>query len=147
MLILRGAPACSDFRLRKLSDGVSADLARPVDIYAEFMHFAELEQALETEERRVLDRLLTYGPRLSGNEPAGALVLVTPRPGTISPWSSKATDIAQNCGLSKIRRIERGVAYYLETPGPDLSRDELTAVSASLSARAILRSVMLISPF
>lgn len=135
MLILRGAPAYSEFRLRKLSERLSAALDRPVDIYAEFMHFAQLEQGLEEDERRILDRLLTYGPKLSGHDPAGHLVLATPRPGTISPWSSKATDIAHNCGLHKIHRIERGVAYYLETADSALSRDALTAAADVLHDR------------
>ena len=50
---------------------------------------------------------------------------MTPRPGTISPWSSKATDIAHNCGLHKVRRLERGMAYYLETGAEALSNGEL----------------------
>ena len=45
--------------------------------------------------------------------PAGILLLVVPRFGTISPWSSKATDIARHCGLDAVRRLERGIAYRL----------------------------------
>jgi phosphoribosylformylglycinamidine synthase len=135
MLILRGAPAYSEFRLRKLADSLSATLGRPVGVYAEITHFAQLEQTLEAAERAVLDRLLTYGPRLSGHEPAGSLVLATPRPGTISPWSSKATDIARNCGLGKIRRIERGIAHYLDAGPEVLSRDELAQASRDLHDR------------
>ncbi len=135
MLILRGAPAYSEFRLRKLAESLTAALGRPIDVYAEFMHFAQLEQTLEEQERSVLDRLLTYGPRLSEHEPSGTLVLTTPRPGTISPWSSKATDIAHNCGLHKVGRIERGIAYYLETEGAGLARDDLTAATQGLHDR------------
>ncbi len=57
------------------------------------------------------DRLLSYGPRDEGGDHAGELLLVVPRPGTISPWASKATDIAHNCGLPAVERIERGIAY------------------------------------
>ena len=115
MLVLRGAPALSDFRLRKLERRLVAATGRELQLYAEFRHFVELEQALEEGEVAILERLLRYGPRLISHEPAGEFLLVVPRAGTISPWSSKATDIAHNCGLTKIRRIERGTAYWLAT--------------------------------
>ena len=56
---------------------------------------------------------LTYGPTIEEHQPQGLFLLVTPRPGTISPWSSKSTDIAHNCGLAKVVRLERGIAYYI----------------------------------
>src|SRR2546430_73493 len=67
-------------------------------------------------DRRVLERLLTYGPRPTLPELVremleGHRLLVVPRLGTISPWSSKATDIARICGLARVRRIERGIWY------------------------------------
>jgi len=62
---------------------------------------------------------LRYGPSLPEHEPAGRLLLVVPRPGTISPWSSKATDIARNSGLIAVRRLERGTAFYLTGDGQD----------------------------
>lgn len=115
MEILRGAPALSDFRVTKLIDEC-ANLALPVTgIYAEFTHFADLSAALSQDEQVKLDKLLTYGPTIAEHEPKGLLLLVTPRPGTISPWSSKATDIAKNCGLSQVKRLERGIAYYIES--------------------------------
>jgi len=86
---------------------------------AEFWHFAECEPALKAEERTLLDRLLAYG------EPApaakGTLYLVVPRLGTLSPWSSKASDIAHNCGLAAVRRIERGTAYTIESTKPGIA--------------------------
>ncbi|HBO94574.1 MAG TPA: phosphoribosylformylglycinamidine synthase, partial [Gammaproteobacteria bacterium] len=78
------------------------------------MHFAEVSEPLTDSESRVLETLLQYGPAVATQEPVGELILVVPRPGTISPWSSKATDIAHNCGLDKVQRLERGVAYYLQ---------------------------------
>ncbi len=125
MLVLRGAPALSDFRLRKLERRLVAATGRELQLYAEFRHFVELEQALEEGEVAILERLLRYGPRLISHEPAGELLLVVPRAGTISPWSSKATDIAHNCGLAKIRRIERGIAYWLATR-PEETHDKVT---------------------
>ncbi|WP_456376672.1 phosphoribosylformylglycinamidine synthase [Thiolapillus sp.] len=114
MLKLRGAPACSDFRLEKLNIRLTENLGKPVSVYAEFIHLIELSEELSESRRIVLDQILRYGPALASHEPAGSLVLVVPRPGTISPWSSKATDIAHVCGLQAVERIERGVAYYLE---------------------------------
>ncbi len=81
----------------------------------EFMHFADLSSELSAEQQTILSKLLTYGPTIVSHTPEGLLLLVTPRPGTISPWSSKATDIAKNCGLSQVKRLERGVAYYVQT--------------------------------
>ncbi|HDK37433.1 MAG TPA: phosphoribosylformylglycinamidine synthase, partial [Thiolapillus brandeum] len=114
MLKLRGAPALSDFRLEKLNTRLIESLGKPVSVYAEFIHLAELSEELTESESAVLDRILRYGPALASHDPVGSLLLVVPRPGTISPWSSKATDIAHVCGLQSIERIERGVVYYLE---------------------------------
>ncbi len=118
MEILRGAPALSDFRINKLLSQCK-QLNLPVsDIYAEFMHFADVTATLTEDELGKLLKLLTYGPSIEEHEPEGELLLVTPRPGTISPWSSKSTDIAHNCGLDKINRLERGIAYYITTSSP-----------------------------
>ncbi|MEA3275031.1 MAG: phosphoribosylformylglycinamidine synthase [Pseudomonadota bacterium] len=135
MLVLRGAPALSDFRLRKLEQRLQAETGRALHVYAELMHFAELDQALSADERSVLERLLRYGPDLPEHEPEGDLLLVVPRPGTISPWSSKSTDIAHNCGLTKIRRLERGAAYYLHTETGALDAEVLTLSAAALHDR------------
>jgi phosphoribosylformylglycinamidine synthase len=135
MLELRGAPALSQFRLGKLEQRVSDELGRQVEIYAEYVHFADIEQALGSDEQVVLERLLRYGPHLEAREPQGQLVLVVPRPGTVSPWSSKATDIAHNCGLHKIARLERGLGYHLLSPGEALSDRELTRVANLLHDR------------
>ncbi len=113
MLILRGSPALSPFRTEKLLQRIRERVPEVERLYAEFVHFAELEQPLTEAEQAVLGHLLSYGPALPAEEPAGRLLLVTPRLGTISPWSSKATDIAHNCGLSRVRRIERGTAFHV----------------------------------
>jgi len=115
MLILRGAPALSEFRIQKFIDQCAKAALPVTSLYAEFVHFADLTSELSTEQQGVLDKLLTYGPTITSHQPSGTLLLVTPRPGTISPWSSKATDIAHNCGLSQIKRLERGLAYYVDT--------------------------------
>jgi phosphoribosylformylglycinamidine synthase len=132
MLVLRGAPAHTESRLRKLEQRLLVATGRVFRIYAEYMHFADLEQVLLSEEQRVLKSLLSYGPHLPEQEPEGSLVLVVPRPGTISPWSSKATDIAHNCGLRKVRRLERGTAYYIAGKSFDVEDGLRRAAAATL---------------
>ncbi len=126
MLRFRGSPALSTFRLEKLLAGLRRQIPAIDAVDAEFVHFVDLLEPLTEVELSILDRLLTYGPqarRLDGGNPT---LLVIPRPGTISPWSSKATDIAHNCGLQRIRRIERGIAYYLSA-GAVLDSGQLSA--------------------
>ncbi|EEY39177.1 phosphoribosylformylglycinamidine synthase [Vibrio mimicus MB451] len=98
------------------------------------MHFADLKAELNPQELEKLEKLLTYGPTIQEHEPQGLLLLVTPRPGTISPWSSKATDIAHNCGLRSIKRLERGTAYYVETETP-LTEAQVVTLKALLHDR------------
>lgn len=134
MLILRGAPALSEFRIQKFIDQC-AKAALPVTaIYAEFVHFADIVGELTAQQQTVLDKLLTYGPTITSHQPTGTLLLVTPRPGTISPWSSKATDIAHNCGLNQIKRLERGLAYYVDSSRA-LTADEHQQLAALLHDR------------
>ncbi|WP_404341167.1 phosphoribosylformylglycinamidine synthase [Pseudoalteromonas mariniglutinosa] len=132
MLILRGAPALSDFRVQKILARCQQAQLPVTNVYAEYMHFTDLNADLSVDEQTKLEKLLTYGPTIQEHAPTGELVLVTPRPGTISPWASKATDIAHNCGLSQVHRIERGIAYYVEGT---LSKEQLVAVAALLHDR------------
>lgn len=133
MKTLRGAPALSEFRVNKLLNQCS-ELQLPVtDIYAEFTHFAHITEELNTEETEVLQQLLKYGPTIEEHEPVGQFLLVTPRPGTISPWSSKSTDIAHNCGLAKISRLERGIAYYIV--GDTLTAEQQVQLNNLISDR------------
>src|SRR5688572_14264233 len=115
MLTLRGSRALSQFRLQKLlADLVAAGL--PVKaVNAEFFHVVDLTGELTSDELGLLDQLLTYGPKSTAAAAVeGVTQVVAPRPGTISPWSSKATDIARICGLAKVRRIERVIAYTID---------------------------------
>ena len=122
MEILHGAPALSEFRIKKLLSSFAEKGLKISSIYAEYVHFANVRETLNDSEKEVLAKLLTYGPHITERELKGSLYLVVPRPGTISPWSSKATDIVHNCGISKIERLERGIAYYVE--GEDASKIE-----------------------
>ncbi|MBA1193257.1 phosphoribosylformylglycinamidine synthase [Pseudomonas entomophila] len=136
MLILRGAPALSAFRHGKLLEQLSQKVPAVSGLYAEFAHFAEVDGELTAEQQQVLGRLLEYGPSVPVQEPAGRLFLVVPRLGTISPWASKATDIAHNCGLDNVRRLERGIAYSV---AGDLSDAEVALVAAHLHDRMTQR--------
>ncbi|MCL6415877.1 phosphoribosylformylglycinamidine synthase [Aestuariirhabdus sp. Z084] len=134
MLELRGAPALSEFRANKLLGSLQTLVPSVSGVYAEYIHFADLAEELTVNEQQVLDRLLRYGPAIASHDPLGQLLLVVPRPGTISPWSSKASDIAHNCGLNSIRRIERGVAYYIEADDA-LSQTQLETLLPALHDR------------
>src|SRR5207248_3349849 len=100
LLKLRGARALSEFRLAKLVAQLQKVAPGVRSVASEHWHFVELRRPLAQSERGLLERLLGYG---AGKEPEPAHespeLVVVPRLGTISPWSSKATDIARNCGL------------------------------------------------
>ncbi len=119
LVTLRGRNALSPFRVAKLLAALAA--VRPEHsiegLGATYWHFIEVERALTAAERATLERLLTYGPHDEAGNDEGAFALVVPRPGTISPWSSKATDIAHNCGLAAVKRIERGVGWRIAARG------------------------------
>ncbi|MFB9939519.1 phosphoribosylformylglycinamidine synthase [Shewanella indica] len=133
MEIIRGAPALSAFRVQKLMQACEAAQLPVKQIYAEYVHLAYLNEALTPDDQAQLSKILTYGPAIESHEPQGTLLFVTPRPGTISPWSSKATDIAHNCGLKQVKRLERGLAYYVESD--TLSGEQLKSLKALLHDR------------
>ena len=134
MLVLRGAPALSEFRQTKLIERLGQSGITINQVNAQFIHLVKTKTALSDTEQVVLDKLLTYGPKNASSSANGTLFFVTPRPGTISPWSSKATDIAHNCGLKAIERIERGCAYYIEHDG-ELSTSARDDIAAQLHDR------------
>src|SRR6478609_7596402 len=114
ILQIPGGPAHSDFRLAKLLGAVRGAVPAVRNMASQYLHLAECALPLDAAQTQRLHALLTYGPRYdsSGNGvPAGCWLLVAPRPGTTSPWSSKATDIAQVCGLAEVQRIERAVIF------------------------------------
>ncbi len=110
MLILPGARALSAFRQTRLLQDLQALAPGLRALSARWLHLVETD-AVEAPAR--LLELLTYGDDFTDAE-QGRLAVVVPRPGTISPWSSKATDIAGNTGLVDVRRIERATAYWLD---------------------------------
>jgi phosphoribosylformylglycinamidine synthase len=116
ILQLRGPRAASEFRLAKLVTALKTIDPAVRAVGAEYWHFVETTADLAAAERTILERLLDYGP--PAPSASGTVYLVVPRLGTISPWSSKATDIAHNCGLQSVRRIERGTAYTIDSANP-----------------------------
>ncbi|MGX5201460.1 phosphoribosylformylglycinamidine synthase [Aliikangiella sp. IMCC44632] len=126
MLILRGAPALSEFKSQKLLQEGKKLVPHLGQVYAEYIHFCDLNQELVEEKLDTLKKLLTYGSLKQIKETKGTFVLVVPRQGTISPWSSKATDIAHNCGLQEVNRLERGVVWYCQdVEGKEISEQEM----------------------
>jgi len=115
VLSLPGARALSDFRHERLLSQARELVPKIAAIDGRYWHFVALNAELATAEMATLNRLLRYGPQSEAIEtaPSGELLLVVPRVGTISPWSSKATDILHRCGLDKVKRVERGVAWHI----------------------------------
>ena len=107
-LLLNGPAALSVFALAK----IQADI--PTVVYAEFVHLLQLGGELSQDDLNQVNTLLTYGPTLERPVRQGKrLTTVLPRSGTISPWSSKASDIFARCGLHNVARVERGVRWFV----------------------------------
>jgi phosphoribosylformylglycinamidine synthase len=116
MLCLPGSPALSEFRIRKLEQQLAAAGISVNGLSSRYIHLIDSAgQNPADAELEVLTNLLTYGPIMQAEQTGGREFYVLPRPGTISPWASKATDIAHNCGLQQINRIERGILYTVDT--------------------------------
>jgi len=113
MHILRGKSALSEFRINKLLSTLQQKVPDITHVDSQFIHFIHSRNKLETSEITQLNTILLGSneedPKQE-DETTAAFVLITPRPGTISPWSSKATDILHNCGMDNILRVERGIA-------------------------------------
>jgi phosphoribosylformylglycinamidine synthase len=130
MLQIPGAPALSSFRIAKILARLQAVSPNVKQLESRFVHFVDLERPLAAAELAVLKQLLTYGPRdTTRDNDSDARLWVVPRRGTISPWSSKATDIAHVCGLDAVRRIERGICYSIN------GSEKLTALAPWLFDR------------
>jgi phosphoribosylformylglycinamidine synthase len=115
MLILPGSNALSAFRSQRLLSQLQAAAPAIAAVQARFVHFIDSSSALSEADSERLGAMLTYGEPADSEAHSGATeaFFVIPRLGTISPWASKATDIAHNCGMAHVHRIERGVAYSI----------------------------------
>ncbi|SAL78674.1 phosphoribosylformylglycinamidine synthase [Caballeronia arvi] len=108
-----GASALSDFRQTRLLEKLARIDANIVGVRGQFLHFVNATEPLTDDDTSRIDALMHYGAPFEESKERGHVetFMVVPRFGTISPWASKATDIAHHCGLGKVRRIERGVEY------------------------------------
>ena len=113
---LTGPSALSAFRAARLLASIRSVEKSADSLSGRFVHFVHAERPLDASERARLDALLDYGDA-ADTAAKGAAFLVVPRLGTISPWASKATDIAHNTGLTAVQRIERGT-LYIDRAGP-----------------------------
>lgn len=113
MLKIPGPSALSSFRINSLLARLQALEPAITAVSAQFIHFIDIDVTLDDEQLSLLNRLLSYGSGHTGLLAQDGQLLVVPRPGTQTPWSSKATEIAQHCGLSAVKRIERGIEYRL----------------------------------
>ena len=115
ILFLRGERALSGFRVEKLLQKAAALGLPEAEIRSEYWYFADCAEGLDAADMEKLEALLAGQVASALPQSSGSLhlFLITPRIGTVSPWASKATDIAKNCGLAQIRRIERGMAVWL----------------------------------
>ncbi|MGB9109077.1 MAG: phosphoribosylformylglycinamidine synthase, partial [Telluria sp.] len=113
MLILPGSNALSAFRSQRLLTQLQSVTPTIAAVQARYYHFIDASSPLSTEDTERLSAMLTYGEPVPHTQYEGVTeeYFVIPRLGTISPWASKATDIAHNCGMAHIHRIERGVAF------------------------------------
>ncbi|MGE8448832.1 MAG: phosphoribosylformylglycinamidine synthase [Comamonas sp.] len=136
---LPGGNALSSFRAQQLQTALTAIHPKITGIAARFVHLVATEQPLAGAQAERVAALLTYGDPYEGGSDGQAFI-VTPRMGTISPWASKATDIARNCGLA-VFRIERLTEYRIELKAgllggkPELSTEQTAQIAALLHDR------------
>lgn len=139
MTTLAGGNALSNFRAQQLQPALEAIHPKISGIAARFVHLVATDAAPTAAEQERLAALLTYGDPYAGPQEGAALV-VTPRLGTLSPWASKATDIARNCGIA-IRRVERITEYRISLKSallgktPELTAEQWAQVAALLHDR------------
>ncbi|MBC7958194.1 MAG: phosphoribosylformylglycinamidine synthase, partial [Cytophagales bacterium] len=146
LLHFEGGNALSAFRAQALLPRLQAVSPRITGVHARHVHWLWSEAPLDREAADKAGALLRYGDAYAGPTD-GALILVAPRLGTVSPWASKATDIAHNCGLA-IKRVERVTEFRLTLKSgllggtKALSAEELQAAAALLHDR-MTESVLL----
>ena len=146
LLHFEGGNALPEFRASSLLAGLSQSVPRITAVHARHVHWVSSTAPIERAQRDALEGLLRYGDPYAGATD-GTLIVIAPRLGTVSPWASKATDIAHNCGIG-IRRVERVTEYRLTLKtgllggSKPLTADEMQAVAALLHDR-MTESVLL----
>jgi len=136
MIVIRGNQALSSFRVEKLKQQIQAKINKPIALETQAIYFVDTEQQLSDDDLTRIHDLLEVSKPTSGDETFQDSLMVIPRVGTISPWSSKATDIFQHCGLSQVSRIEQGISYFVTGLNAEaLSESEIHTLSTELYDR------------
>ncbi|MEY4733171.1 MAG: Phosphoribosylformylglycinamidine synthase [Pseudomonadota bacterium] len=130
-----GASALSDFRIAQVLPRLAEISPQIQGIAARFVHLVATSAPLDDAQKQTLSALLTYGEPYAGPTD-GPVIVVSPRIGTVSPWASKATDIARNCGFD-VRRVERLTEYRLTMKSGLLSTAKLSAEQLGQVAAAL----------
>ena len=113
MHVYRGAQALSGFRLDKYLRELRTVVPGLATVHTQYLYLAWFEQAPQPRDLNRLEQILGIRAHATGDaDPGGPSLIVSPRSGTISPWSSKATDISHNCGMAHVRRLERVVQWF-----------------------------------
>ncbi len=140
MLKIPGTSALSGYRLSQLLDQIKIIDSSIHAISARYVHYIDHDQVLTDQETSKLNRLLSYGYGEPDSNLEGHVFIVVPRPGTISPWSSKASEIAERCGLTSVQRLERGIEYVI-------SSSQLLTVEVKEHLMAVIHDRMIQSVF
>jgi phosphoribosylformylglycinamidine synthase len=135
MLCFPGTPALSAFRLEKLYTQLQASALADLRLTTRYWYFVDIEAPLEPSVHRRLTQVLEVDDQAGHQTDERLLGVVTPRPGVQSPWSSKATDIVQQCGCHGVRRVERGLAYYAADENTSLTPAALAVLSSAIHDR------------
>ena len=140
ILFLRGERALSGFRVEKLLQKAAALRLPEAEIRSEYWYFADCAEGLNAADAEKLEALLAGQVAAELPQSSGSLhlFLITPRIGTISPWASKATEIAKNCGFAQIRRIERGMAVWLSGSLSEAQKQQWAALLHDRMTESVL---------
>ncbi|OAM34482.1 phosphoribosylformylglycinamidine synthase [Eikenella sp. NML96-A-049] len=140
ILFLRGERALSGFRVEKLLQKSAALRLPEAGIRSEYWYFADCAEHLNAADSEKLEALLAGQVASELPQSSGSLhlFLITPRIGTISPWASKATEIAKNCGFTQIRRIERGMAVWLSGSLSEAQKQQWAALLHDRMTESVL---------
>ena len=140
ILFLRGERALSGFRVEKLLQKAAALGLPEAEIRSEYWYFADCAEHLNAADAEKLEALLAGQVASELPQSSGSLhlFLITPRIGTISPWASKATEIAKNCGFAQIRRIERGMAVWLSGSLSEAQKQQWAALLHDRMTESVL---------
>ncbi|MBK2341657.1 phosphoribosylformylglycinamidine synthase [Francisella philomiragia] len=132
--IFEGLSALSPFKREKILADAKKISNKVESVSAQYIHVVELESELSSEQEKIIKSLLNYNIEYGSTEPKGHTFITAPRAGTISPWSSKATDIIRNTGISAVKRVERAVLFGIEG---QVSDSELRAIENLVHDRMV----------